>query len=302
MKEQDTLQLYRSRSYRGIVVSGFRFYARYFRTLFKASAATAALYSLVAAAFVYAATARAGGFPVALILLALLLCSESLVIATVFDKLREFASEGSIAPCTTWLKPRLHLWKRSLTGVWLTALSMLAVAAALTVPVAALMVFMQPASPVDVPTTPDGGTPSAPIAATWTMAVLLAAVIAFTIPLIYSFTAYMTDGSRSFGATLRKHFPSAMRHWGKLFIVLLLSVTAVEFAGALIMLPATILAIAHQTAAAGAAMGDPTAMPSYMPLLTIVTLGVCIFLKFYVSMVTTIHILYIYGDLNSEKP
>lgn len=296
------MQLYRSRSYRGIVVSGFRCYARNFRTLFKASAVATAVYSLVAAAFVYAVTTLSGGLPAAVLLLALLLCSESLVMATVFDKLREFASVGSMSPCASWFKPRVHLWKRSLTGVWLTALTMLAVTAVLTIPVAALAVFSQPAATGDMPAAPDSAAPQATGVAPWALAVLLAAVVAFTIPLIYSFTAYMTDGSRGFRATLRKHCPAAMRHWGKLFLVLLLSVTAAELTGAVVMLPATILAIAHQTAAAGAAMGDAAAMPAYMPLLTVVTLAVCFFLKFYVSLVTTIHILYIYGDLNTEKP
>ena len=112
---------------------------------------------------------------------------------------------------------------------------------------------------------------------------------------------YIMEAPCGYWRTLAGNYPSAMRHWGLLFLVFFVSLLLVFLVGLVVMLPSHILSFANQQAYQGVLIGDPLGMPSYMTALTFVTVTFCSFIQFYVSQVTMVHNYYVYGSIETRE-
>ena len=281
MEKQDDLTLMKPRSYRRVLMAGFRLYTGNFRRLFKASWQMALLYALSCGALgtltaikipelslalqqqlastqgIMAETLREYmltllGIP-ALVVLAV--ATLSLASAPILSKLKEHKETGTITTPPHWFTASPHLMGRTLKGELLTLL-------------------------VSIP---------------------LLIVAPFALPLWYVMTKYIMEPSTGYWTTLRKGYGRGMGHWGSLFLVYFLTVLFILLSGMIVMLPANILFLANYRAQMGVLIGDPLGMPSYMIPMTFITFVLCSFLYFYVCLPLLINGYYAYGSIEAKK-
>ena len=86
-----------------------------------------------------------------------------------------------------------------------------------------------------------------------------------------------------------------------LFIVVLVATIVEVLLLTLLSLPAIILSLANTQSMFGVAMGDPYALPSYMPALAAGTFLIIGFLQAYVMMSVLFPIYYMYGSIDAQE-
>lgn len=302
------------RSYRSVLMAGFRLYNENFRHFFKASWLMALLYALccgvvgtisvirlpeILLAFNLTETITAASFlmiaklftTVLLLLMAFSLvavAAMSLASGTILSKLKEHKDTGAITQPTRWFSVSLHMMGRTLKGVFLTLL-------VVVIPLVLFIALMAAADKVS----PDFIVRhSMTVSAMLLLVTLIVAVLA--LPLMHVLMKYLM-GSTSYRKTLKADYGTGMRHWGALFLVFFVSLLLVQLVALVIMTPAHILNFANQQAYTGQLIGDPLGMPSYMTALTFATFALCAFIQFYVCQVTLLHNYYIYGSIESKE-
>ena len=315
MKKQDDLLLMKARSYRSVLATGFQLYTSYFRRFFKASWQMAILYALSCGALgtltaiklpeistgiaqqllTYQAVSIESlqSYSITaleiLLLMLLALATLSLASAPILSKLKEHKETGTITTPPHWFSASPHLMGRSLKGVFLTALVLL-IPFCLFI---GLIVLVETLSPHFI---------ISHLLTSIAAFVIATVVIAMlSLPLFHVLMKYIMEAPCGYWRTLAGNYPSAMRHWGLLFLVFFVSLLLVFLVGLVVMLPSHILSFANQQAYQGVLIGDPLGMPSYMTALTFVTVTFCSFIQFYVSQVTMVHNYYVYGSIETRE-
>lgn len=314
MKKQDDLTLMKVRSYRSVLMAGFRLYSENFRQFFKASWIMALLYALCCGAtgtltvinlsemMLYIVQMQAEPM-VALILAArayalvllqvtaisLIACAVmTLASATILNKLKEHKDTGTITLPPHWLSGSPRLMGRTLKGVLLTTL----VAGIPLLLFVAIMAAADALSP--------GFTTQHIMTVMGTFMLLTLIVMVFALPLAYVLMKYIMEPSVGYWRRLKASYAEGMRHWGGLFLVFFVSLLVIALIDIVVMTPAYILNFANQQAYMGQLIGDPLGMPSYMKALTFATFTLCSFIQFYVCQVTLMHNYYIYGSIDTK--
>ena len=313
-KEKDNT-LMKARSYRSILTTGFQLYTEHFRRLFKASWLMALLYAITGG-FLGVLTAikvpeilvgivskmtgeeiylqelaqEYGSMVLMLFAMTLLsIITFTLASATIVNKLKVHKDTGHITMPTSWLKVVLQMTGRTAKGVGMTLLLLL-IPLLLTMGLLAATEHASPHFILRHPTT---------VGATFCLLTLI--VLLLALPLGYVLMKYLMEAPRSYLHTLGESYGCGMRHWGSLFLVLLVSILFVTLASIVTGLPASILYIANQTAQMGLLMGDPLGMPSHITTLTFLTFLLTCFFQFYVCQVTLIHSYYVYGSIEAKE-
>lgn len=92
------------------------------------------------------------------------------------------------------------------------------------------------------------------------------------------------------------------RHWGLLFMTILLGGLILCLMSGICCLPAIILAVTHFLAQEGALNGDPLGMPDYIMYLSTVTFFLTGFVLVYICMPMLMWLYYVYGSVvNYER-
>lgn len=315
MEKQDELTLMKARSYRSVLMAGFRLYTENFRRLFKASWLMALLYAAICGAFGTLTSIKLPEMTLALMqqlavfqafsmetmqqyaltlaaiggLLVLAVATMSLASATLLDKLQEHRDTGSITTPAHWWSVPARLMGRTVKGVLLTLLVILA-PLLLFLALLALADAFSPQFTLRHLTT---------VTATFGVCTVVAALLA--LPLMHVLMKYLMEAPCGYWRTLSLHYGRGMRHWGMLLLVFFLSSLLVQLTALVVMMPAHILNFANQQAYAGQLIGDPLGMPGYILPLTFGTLMLCSFLQFYISQVTLMHNYYAYGSIEAQE-
>ena len=126
-------------------------------------------------------------------------------------------------------------------------------------------------------------------------------IMCLLLPLTYITMRYILNDGIGFWKQLKIGYGVGMRRWGFIFIVVLVAVIVELLLLMLLSLPAIILSIANTQSMFGVAMGDPYALPSYMPALAAGTFLIIGFLQAYVMLSVLFPIYYMYGSIDAQE-
>ena len=88
------------------------------------------------------------------------------------------------------------------------------------------------------------------------------------LPLMQGVMGYLFVADRRLWSYLWHGYRLGMKHWGKWFVVALITMIVTALLSIIIILPANILSIANLQSQAGIALGDKAGMPSYIIYMT----------------------------------
>lgn len=130
---------------------------------------------------------------------------------------------------------------------------------------------------------------------------LIILTIVFWLPMDYIMMKYVLGRQGGFFHTLRKSYSTGLRHWGLIFVVLLITGITAMLVVLIANLPAFVLTTANVEAYQGAMTGDPLGMPSHNTLLTAITLFLTGFIQAYILLMTLFPSYYMYGSIEKQE-
>jgi hypothetical protein len=120
------------------------------------------------------------------------------------------------------------------------------------------------------------------------------------LPMLYSSMKYLIDPTQRLGIVLGKSYREGWRYWGFLFVLALLTLLFAAIIYALLMIPMQIVFSAQIYSAVGVQMGDPSGLPSYMPVLMAFTTCLCVTAWVYVCIWVFLIFYYAYGSIEAK--
>ena len=278
-KEKDDILL-KVRSSRGCISAGYRLYTGHFKHIFR--------YSWLAA-LIYAVFCSVGGAMMIMmprlipITAAVLIIVECLFASYGFSVLKQHQTFGNILRPAKWFSLDTHIFVRTIK-CWLCLFVIYLIASIIIVGIGfAAFKFLSLYTAIG----------AAALGALVIMCLLL--------PLTYITMRYILNDGIGFWKQLKIGYGVGMRRWGFIFIVVLVAVIVELLLLMLLSLPAIILSIANTQSMFGVAMGDPYALPSYMPALAAGTFLIIGFLQAYVMLSVLFPIYYMYGSIDAQE-
>ena len=278
-KEKDDILL-KVRSSRGCISAGYRLFTGHFKHIFR--------YSWVAS-LIYAVFCSVGGAMMIMmprmmpITAAILIIVECLFASYGFSVLKQHQTFGNILRPAKWFSLDTHIFVRTIK-CWLCLFVIYLIASIIIVGIGfAAFKFLSLYTAIG----------AAALGALVIMCLLL--------PLTYITMRYILNDGIGFWKQLKIGYGVGMRRWGFIFIVVLVAVIVELLLLMLLSLPAIILSIANTQSMFGVAMGDPYALPSYMPALAAGTFLIIGFLQAYVMLSVLFPIYYMYGSIDAQE-
>ena len=278
-KEKDDILL-KVRSSRGCISAGYRLFTGHFKHIFR--------YSWLAS-LIYAVFCSVGGAMMIMmprmmpITAAILIIVECLFASYGFSVLKQHQTFGNILRPAKWFSLDTHIFVRTIK-CWLCLFVIYLIASIIIVGIGfAAFKFLSLYTAIG----------AAALGALVIMCLLL--------PLTYITMRYILNDGIGFWKQLKIGYGVGMRRWGFIFIVVLVAVIVELLLLMLLSLPAIILSIANTQSMFGVAMGDPYALPSYMPALAAGTFLIIGFLQAYVMLSVLFPIYYMYGSIDAQE-
>ena len=278
-KEKDDILL-KVRSSRGCISAGYRLFTGHFKHIFR--------YSWLAS-LIYAVFCSVGGAMMIMmprmmpITAAVLIIVECLFASYGFSVLKQHQTFGNILRPAKWFSLDTHIFVRTIK-CWLCLFVIYLIASIIIVGIGfAAFKFLSLYTAIG----------AAALGALVIMCLLL--------PLTYITMRYILNDGIGFWKQLKIGYGVGMRRWGFIFIVVLVAVIVELLLLMLLSLPAIILSIANTQSMFGVAMGDPYALPSYMPALAAGTFLIIGFLQAYVMLSVLFPIYYMYGSIDAQE-
>ena len=131
--------------------------------------------------------------------------------------------------------------------------------------------------------------------------VLMVVGLVFMLPLVYPTMRYLTTTDTRFFRIMGSGYSQGLRHWGYIFSVLFVVALIASIILMVTTLPAIILLMAHMRSQAGALMGDPLGMPSYMSWLSLLVYTLAAFIQAYVIMAAFFPAYYMAGSIEQQE-
>ncbi len=305
-KRNADLSLMRLRSSSAAISDGYRLYMNNFRRVFRSSWIAALVYALAMGVFVnivitrlpMAAVVQATGqtgnpalqsmlVTTGLFLLGgsiLLLAALTVLLSYGFSALGEQLATGSVTAPAKWYGriDRLALWRTLKAALWLLLVGLVVDAVMAGVAVVAMKFLGRLAGLMLI-----GGT----------LLLFLAALL----PLAYTIMKYVLTPKSAFLAILKDTYPVGLRHWGGLFIVVLVVSIVNMLLDVVTQMPANILYAANVNSQMGALQGDPLGMPAYMGWMNIVVFTAAGFVQAYVQLSALFPLAYMYGSIETQE-
>ena len=280
-KEKDDILL-KARSSRGCISAGYRLYTGHFKHIFRYSWVAALIYAL----FCSVSGAMMIMMPRLMpITAAILIIVECLFASYGFSVLKQHQTYGSIRRPTKWFSIDTHIFMRTLK-CWLWLLAIAIVIGVIIGGMSAVAVKYLDYSAYTA-------------VGFFTLGSLV--ILCLLLPLAYVIMRYVLNDGIGFWKQLKIGYGVGMRRWGFIFVVVLVAIIVEVLLMLLLSLPALIISMANTQSMVGVAMGDPYAMPSYMPALAAGTFLIIGFLQAYVSMSVLFPIYYMYGSIDAHE-
>lgn len=121
------------------------------------------------------------------------------------------------------------------------------------------------------------------------------------LPTLYSSMKYLMEPEQKVFSVLGKPYGAGWRHWGYIFMLCLLAGIIVSIIYLIVGLPMSIITIAFSINAGGLALGDPSGLPGYFPILTFFSSLISSFIMIYVGAWVTIIGYYAYGHIETRE-
>ena len=131
--------------------------------------------------------------------------------------------------------------------------------------------------------------------------VLMVVGLVFMLPLVYPTMRYLTTTDTRFFRILGSGYEQGLRHWGYIFSVLFVVALIASIILMVTTLPAIILLLAHMRSQAGALIGDPLGMPSYMSWLSLLVYTLAAFIQAYVILAAFFPAYYMAGSIEQQE-
>ena len=278
-KEKDDILL-KVRSSRGCISAGYRLYTGHFKHIFRYSWLAALIFALFCSV--------SGALMIMLprlmpITAAIILIMECLFASYGYSVLKQHQTLGSILRPAKKFSIDTHIFVRTIK-CWLLVLIIYILVAAIMAGISYVAIkFLQLYTAIG--------------------AISLAGlvIICLLLPLTYITMRYILNDGMGFWKQFKIGYGVGMRRWGFIFIVVLVACIVELLLLMLLSLPATILSIANTQSMFGVAMGDPYALPSYMPALAAGTFLIIGFLQAYVMLSVLFPIYYMYGSIDAQE-
>ena len=278
-KEKDDI-LQKVRSSRGCISAGYRLYTGHFKHIFRYSWLAALVFALFCSV--------SGAFMIMMprlipITAAILLIMECLFASYGYSVLKQHQTLGSIIRPAKWFSIDTHIFVRTIK-CWLWVLMIYILVAAIMVGVIYVAIKLLQL-----------------YTAIGAISLVGLVILCLLLPLTYITMRYILNDGLGFWKQFKIGYGVGMRRWGFIFIVVLVACIVEVLLMMLLSLPATILSIANTQSMFGVAMGDPYALPSYMPALAAVTFLIIGFLQAYVMLSVLFPIYYMYGSIDAQE-
>ncbi|MBO6033200.1 MAG: hypothetical protein J6Q22_17355 [Prevotella sp.] len=278
-KEKDDILL-KVRSSRGCISAGYRLYTGRFKHIFRYSWVAALIYAL----FCSVSGAMMIMVPTMIpITAAILIIVECLFASYGYSVLKQHQTLGNILRPVKWFSIDTHIFIRTIK-CWLCVLVVYLIASVIIVGLG-FVAFKYLALYTAIGCT----------------ALVLLVVLCLLLPLTYITMRYILNDGIGFWKQFKIGYGVGMRRWGFIFIVVLVACIVEILLMLLLSLPATILSMANTQSMFGVAMGDPYALPSYMPALAAGTFLIIGFLQAYVMLSVLFPIYYMYGSIDAQE-
>ena len=278
-KEKDDILL-KVRSSRGCISAGYRLFTGHFKHIFRYSWVAALIYALFCSVSGALMIMMPRLIPITA---AVLIIVECLFASYGFSVLKQHQTFGNILRPAKWFSLDTHIFVRTIK-CWLCLFVIYLIASIIIVGIGfAAFKFLSLYTAIG----------AAALGALVIMCLLL--------PLTYITMRYILNDGIGFWKQLKIGYGVGMRRWGFIFIVVLVAVIVELLLLMLLSLPAIILSIATTQSMFGVAMGDPYALPSYMPALAAGTFLIIGLLQAYVMLSVLFPIYYMYGSIDAQE-
>lgn len=280
-KEKDDILL-KVRSSRGCISAGYRLYTGHFKHIFRYSWVAALIYALFCSISGAMMIMTPRLIPITTIVLIIVEC---LFVSYGFSVLKQHQTIGNILRPAKWFSIDTHIFVRTIK-CWLCMFVILLVVAAIIAGKSAVAVKYLDFSAYTA-------------VGFFTLGSLV--ILCLLLPLAYITMRYILNDGVGFWKQLKIGYGVGMRRWGFIFVVVLVAVIIEMLLLMLLSLPAIILSMANTQSMFGVAMGDPYALPSYMPALAAGTFLIIGFLQAYVMLSVLFPIYYMYGSIDAQE-
>ena len=278
-KEKDDILL-KVRSSRGCISAGYRLYTGHFKHIFRYSWLAALIFALFCSVSGALMIMMPRLMPITA---AILLIVECLFASYGFSVLKQHQTLGSILRPAKWFSIDTHIFVRTIK-CWLCMLVIYMIASVLIVGLG-FVAFKYLALYTAIGCT----------------ALVTLVILCLLLPLAYITMRYILNDGIGFWKQFKIGYGVGMRRWGFIFIVVLVACIVELLLMMLLSLPATILSMANTQSMFGVAMGDPYALPSYMPALAAGTFLIIGLLQAYVMLSVLFPIYYMYGSIDAQE-
>ena len=280
-KEKDDILL-KVRSSRGCISAGYRLYTGHFKHIFRYSWVAALIFAL----FCSVSGAMMIMMPRMIPLTAaILIIVECLFASYGYSVLKQHQTFGNILRPAKWFSIDTHIFIRTIK-CWLCMFVILLVVGVIIAGLSVIAVKYLDYSAYTA-------------VGFFTLGSLI--LIGLLLPLSYITMRYILNDGIGFWKQFKIGYGVGMRRWGFIFIVVLVAFIVELLLMMLLSLPATILSMANTQSMFGVAMGDPYALPSYMPALATGTFLIIGFLQAYVMLSVLFPIYYMYGAIDAQE-
>ena len=280
-KEKDDILL-KVRSSRGCISAGYRLYTGHFKHIFRYSWVAALIFAL----FCSVSGAMMIMMPRMIPLTAaILIIVECLFASYGYSVLKQHQTFGNILRPAKWFSIDTHIFIRTIK-CWLCMFVILLVVGVIIAGLSVIAVKYLDYSAYTA-------------VGFFTLGSLI--LIGLLLPLAYITMRYILNDGIGFWKQFKIGYGVGMRRWGFIFIVVLVAFIVEMLLMMLLSLPATILSMANTQSMFGVAMGDPYALPSYMPALAAGTFLIIGFLQAYVMLSVLFPIYYMYGAIDAQE-
>ncbi len=133
------------------------------------------------------------------------------------------------------------------------------------------------------------------------MIILFLLVIVVIFPYIYPIMKYIVEPQTHFRNLIFKGWKKGFKHWGYLFITLLLLYLCIIVVNIIISIPLSICTFAQYISAAGEAQGDVSGTPAYFNILFFVVAVLTFFAYCFVNVFSNAVGYYIYGNIEAYE-
>ena len=313
MNQSNEQSVFHVRSSRAVIINGYKLYMNNFRTIFRHTWPFAIVYSIVIAMMMYAflhslpqlmaatklaqqgvmtndmRTIQAFMYPCMFVIMLI----NILLTSPVFKLFAEYQQSGVIAAPTKWY--RVGDWSMMLRMVrlllWFILLEIIvSMAIGIIFGIGAVLLMAT-------------GIKMGNAMITIGVACILLSIIfmAMLLPLIYTTYKYLLTPGSKFVNVLTSTYAVGLRHWGSLFLVMLMVAIINAILSTVIMLPYNILTAAITTSLAGVANGDPIGMPDYMGWMSFIVFCLAGFVLAYLTLSNIFPFYYLYGSIEKQE-